>query len=291
MIEALTGPFVEFAFMRRALVGCLALSVSAPPIGVFLTLRRMSLMSDAMSHAILPGAAVGFLVSGLSLPAMTLGGFLAGLAVALLAGLVSRTTILREDASLAAFYLVSLAGGVLLISLRGSNIDLLHILFGTVLALDDAALALVGTVATATLLWLAVAYRALVAECVDPRFLRLVGRASAPTHLTFLAIVVLNLVGGFQALGTLLSVGLMLLPAITARFWARTLAGLLPAAVAAALLSCVAGLLISYHAALASGPAIILTAGCLCGLSMILGPVGGLLWRVGTRMRGRATAG
>ena len=106
MIDAVIDPFVEFAFMRRALVGCFALSLGAPPIGVFLMLRRMSLMGDAMSHAILPGAAIGFLVAGLSLLAMSLGGFVAGLAVALLAGLVTRSTILREDASLAAFYLV-----------------------------------------------------------------------------------------------------------------------------------------------------------------------------------------
>jgi zinc/manganese transport system permease protein len=279
MVEWLTAPFAEFSFMRRALAGCVALSVSAPPIGVFLTLRRMSLMSDAMGHAILPGAAVGFLVSGLSLPAMTAGGLVAGLAVALLSGAVSRSTVIKEDASLAAFYLVSLAGGVLLVSLRGSSVDLLHILFGTVLALDDGTLGFLGAVATVTLLWLAVAYRALVAECVDPRFLRLVGRASAPVHLSFLAVAVLNLVGGFQALGTLLAVGLMILPAVTARFWAETLPGLLPAAVGAALLASLGGLLVSFHASLPSGPAIVLAAGVLYAVSMLVGPRGGLLWQ------------
>jgi hypothetical protein len=179
VIEFLAGPFLEFSFMRRALVGCFALSLSAPPIGVFLTLRRMSLMSDAMSHAILPGVAVGFLVSGLWLPAMTLGGLAAGLAVALLSGLVARFTAVKEDASFAAFYLVSLSLGVVLVSAKGSNVDLMHILFGTVLALDDTALVLIGAVAAATLLWLAAAYRPLVIECVDPLFLRLSGRASA----------------------------------------------------------------------------------------------------------------
>ena len=82
----LFDPFIEFAFMRRALVGSLAISLTAPPIGVFLVLRRMSLMGDAMSHAILPGAAIGYLLAGLSIFAMALGGFAAGLAVALLAG-------------------------------------------------------------------------------------------------------------------------------------------------------------------------------------------------------------
>jgi zinc/manganese transport system permease protein len=283
VIDLLVGPFAEFSFMRRALVGCFALSLSAPPIGVFLTLRRMSLMSDAMSHAILPGAAIGFLVSGLSLPAMTFGGLAAGLLVALLSGFVTRSTMLKEDASLAAFYLVSLALGVMLVSLKGSSVDLLHILFGTVLALDDAALMLIGSIAAMTLVWLAVAYRPLVIECVDPLFLRLSGRASAITHLSFLGIVVLNLVGGFQALGTLLAVGIMLLPAVIARFWATTLSGLLPVSVGAALVSSYTGLLLSYYQELPSGPAIVLTAGVLYGLSIVFGPQGGLVWRLHSR--------
>ncbi|MDB5592141.1 MAG: hypothetical protein JWR86_2666 [Enterovirga sp.] len=277
MIAALFGPFAEFAFMRRALVGCLALSLSAPPIGVFLVLRRMSLMSDAMSHAIMPGAAAGFLVAGLSVPAMTAGGLLAGMTVAVLAGLVARRTILREDASLAAFYLVSIAAGVALVSTRGSNVDLLHFLFGTVLALDDEALLLLGGVATVTLVWLAVAYRALVIECVDPHFLRLSGPASAVTHLSFLAVAVLNLVAAFQALGTLLAVGLMILPAVAARFWAESLPGLIAVAVLVAAVSSVAGLCLSYLYGLPSGPAIILSAGAVYGASMLFGRVGGLV--------------
>ncbi|MER2264003.1 metal ABC transporter permease [Methylobacterium oxalidis] len=266
--------------MRRALAGCLALSVSAPPIGVFLMLRRMSLMSEAMSHAILPGAAAGFLVAGLSLPAMTLGGLAAGLAVALLAGLVTRSTMLKEDASLAAFYLISLAAGVLLVSLRGSQIDLLHILFGTVLALDDPALLLLGGIATVTLLALAVLYRPLVMECVDPLFLRTVSRAGGPVHLAFLGLVVMNLVGGFQALGTLLAVGLMLLPAITARFWASDLTGLIPVSMLVAVLASVIGLSLSYNADLPTGPAIVLAAGGLYLASMLVGPRGGLVYRL-----------
>ncbi|MFP3374007.1 metal ABC transporter permease, partial [Pseudomonas sp. SIMBA_068] len=85
---------------------------SATPLGVFLSLRRMSLIGDALSHAVLPGAAIGYLISGLSLVAMGVGGLIAGLAVALLSGAVSRYTPLKEDASFAGFYLGSLALGV-----------------------------------------------------------------------------------------------------------------------------------------------------------------------------------
>lgn len=274
LVDLILGPFAEFEFMRRALIGTSMLSLSACPVGVFLMLRRMSLSGDAMAHAILPGAAVGFLVSGLELLPMTFGGLVAGLAVALVSGAVARSTIQKEDASLAAFYLISLALGVLLVSLKGSSIDLMHVLFGTVLALDNQALVLIAAIAIVTIGTLAVVWRALVAECMDPVFLRSVSRAGPFVHFSFLVLVVLNLVGGFEALGTLLAVGLMMLPAAGARFWARRLGTMCALAIAIGLVSNVTGLLISYHLSVASGPAIILTAGGIYGISLVFGPRG-----------------
>ncbi|MCJ8144844.1 metal ABC transporter permease [Ancylobacter sp. A5.8] len=278
--DLLIAPFAEFDFMRRALVGVIALGLGAGPVGVLMMLRRMSLAGDAMAHAILPGAAVGFLAAGLNLWAMTVGGLVAGFAVALGAGAIARATQMKEDAALAAFYLISLALGVLLVSLRGSNVDLLHVLFGTVLALDDATLLLIVSISSLSLMVLAVLWRPLVLESVDPGFLRSVSAAGAPTHLVFLALVVLNLVGGFHALGTLLAVGLMMLPAATARFWARDLTGMVVLSVLTACASGVVGLLVSYHAGVPSGPAIILVAGGAYALSVLIGPVGGLLLRL-----------
>lgn len=270
----LLAPFVEFGFMRRALAGCVALSLSAAPVGVFLMLRRMSLTGDAMAHAILPGAAIGYLVAGLSLGAMTVGGIIAGLTVAVASGLVARNTVLREDASLAAFYLLSLALGVLIVSVRGNSVDLLHVLFGTVLALDDAALALLGGISSVTLLSLALLYRPLVLECLDPGFLRSVSRWSPVAHYGFLALLVINLVAGFHALGTLMAVGMMVLPAATARFWVRRLGALLLSATSLALLACFAGLLISYHADWPTSPVIVLSLGVLYLVSMLFAPHG-----------------
>lgn len=269
--DLLFAPFADYGFMRRALAGCLALSVGACPLGVLLVLRRMSLVGDAMSHAILPGAAVGFLIAGLSLFAMTVGGLVTGLLVAVLAGMVSRFTPLREDASFAAFYLVSLGLGVLLVSLRGSNVDLLHVLFGTVLALDDAALVLIVSVATLTLFALAAIYRPLVIECLDPGFLRVAGGGGLVAHMVFVALVVLNLVGGFHALGTLMVVGLMMLPAAAARFWAETAPGQMAVATLIGVGSSFVGLVASYHHALAASPAIILSAGAAYLASVLAG--------------------
>jgi zinc/manganese transport system permease protein len=271
LYDTLIAPFVEFGFMRRALVACLALALGCGPVGTLLVLRRMSLVGDAMSHAVLPGAALGFLWAGLSLPAMSLGGVIAGLAVALLSGLVSRLTPLREDASFAAFYLISLALGVLIVSTHGSNVDLLHVLFGTILAVDDAALFLVAGIATVTLFAIAAIYRPLIVECFDPGFLRAVEGRGGLYHTIFLSLVVLNLVGGFQALGTLMAVGLVMLPAAAARFWAREIWSLSLVSSAIAFLSGFVGLLVSYHASLASGPAIILTAGACYAVSVMAG--------------------
>jgi zinc/manganese transport system permease protein len=271
------APFIDYGFMRRALVACFALGVGAAPIGVLLVLRRMSLMGDAMSHAVLPGAAIGFLVAGgLSLPAMGLGGLVAGLGVALLSGLATRTTVLKEDANFASFYLTSLALGVLIVSLRGSNVDLLHVLFGTILAVDAPSLYFVAGIASFTVVVLALIYRPLVTECFDPGFLRAVGGRGSLHHFIFLFLVVLNLVAGFQALGTLMAVGLMMLPAAIARLWTQSLPAMFIVAAFSAIASGYLGLVASFHYGFASGPAIILAAGVLYAVSLLIHPAGAL---------------
>lgn len=278
--DLLIAPFADSVFMRRALVGTLALALGAGPIGVFLMLRRMSLIGDAMAHAILPGAAVGFLLSGLSVWAMAAGGLLTGFVIAVGAGLIARSTELKEDASLAAFFLISLALGVTIISVQGTEIDLLHVLFGSVLAMEETTLLLMGATTTVSLVVLALVYRPLVLECVDPGFLRSVSRAGAVAHIAFLILVVINLVGGFHALGTLLAVGIMILPAVIARFWARDITTMIIVAVASGALSGVAGLLLAFHAGAPSGPAVILVAGAFYAVSVVFGRVGGLAWQL-----------
>jgi zinc/manganese transport system permease protein len=157
---------------------------------------------------------------------------------------------------------------------------LVHFLFGSVLAIQNPALLLIAGIASASLLALALIWRPLVLECVDPGFLRSVSRSGGAAHVAFLALTVLNLVGGFLVLGTLLAVGIMMLPAFIARFWARDVTSMIAVAVASAALSGYAGLVLSYRAELPAGPAIILVAGVLYLLSVVAGPVGGLVWLI-----------
>lgn len=276
MKALLFSPFGEYIFMQRALIGSFAVCIGAVPVGVFMTLRRMSLTGEAMAHAILPGAAITYVLSGLSLIGLTLGGLVAGLVVAALAGWVARTTHLKEDTSLAAFSLISLALGVLVISLERSNVDLFHVLFGSILALDNPALWLLAGIGSISLLVFAFLYRPLVIECVDPIFLRRSSAASSIAHYGFLFLMVINLVAGFHALGTLMAIGIMILPAAAARFWVTTLDGIMVISVLISFACCYAGLLLSFHFDLPAGPAIVMSLGAVYIVSLIFGFKGGV---------------
>jgi len=280
LAQFLLEPFHDPA-MRRALAAILALALSAGPIGVFLMLRRMSLIGDAMSHAILPGVAIGFLAAGLNVYGMTLGGLAVGLVIALTAGAISRATALQEDASLAVFLLLSLALGVVIVTLKGMDIEqLMTFLFGETSArMSSDKLFVIAVSSTVSLLALALIYRPLVLGSVDPGFLRAVSRTDSVAHLIFLALLVLNLVSGFHALGTLLGVGIIIIPAGIARFWTRDLSKMIALAVISALISGYAGLLFAFHAGIPYGPAVTLVAGFLYIGSVVFGPVGGLIWR------------
>jgi zinc/manganese transport system permease protein len=271
----LIDPFSEYTFMQRALVGSLTVCLGSVPVGVFMTLRQMSLTGDAIAHAILPGAAIAYLVSGVSLIGMTIGGLAAGLLVVALSGWVARSTHLKEDTSLAAFYLISLALGVLILSLKHSNLDLFHVLFGNILALDNAALLLLASICSISLILLAFLYRPLVIECVDPLFLRRSGIASALAHYGFLVLMVVNLVAGFHALGTLMAISIMILPAAAARFWVKTLDNTLIVSVLFSFSGCYVGLLSSYYFDLPAGPAIVLSVGTIYIISLLIGLEGG----------------
>jgi zinc/manganese transport system permease protein len=274
-------PFGDDA-VRHSMAAVLALALAAGPVGVFLMLRRMSLVGDAMSHAILPGVALGFLAAGLNVFAMTLGGLVAGFVIALLAGAVSRATSLQEDASLAAFLLVSLAFGVVIVTMNGIDIEqLMEFLFGeTAAKMNVDKLVVIVINSTISIVALALIYRPLALDCVDPGFLRSVSRSGGIAHMTFLALLVLNLINAFHALGTLLGIGIIIIPAAVARFWSRDISVMIVLAMAVALLSGWAGLLFAFHAGIPSGPAVTLVAGALYVVSVLIGRVGGLVWQL-----------
>lgn len=256
------------------MIGALLISCSSAPLGVFLVLRRMSLLGDIMAHAILPGVAAAFIVFGMSIPAMSIGGLAAGLTVALLAGVVSRFTALREDASFAALYLIAVASGVLMIALHGNPQDLEDILFGDARLLDEKILFYMAMISAFTLLTLALIYRTLVVESFDPVFLRTVKGKGGLAHAIFISLTVLNMVESYRAMGTLMSAGLMLVPAITSQFWTQHLKTMVALAVGLAVSGSFLGLILSFTLAVPSGPSIILILGGFYLFSLMFGRFG-----------------
>jgi zinc/manganese transport system permease protein len=266
-------PFSKFAFLQRALVACVVLSVGGAPLGFFMNQRRMALVSDAMSHAILPGVAVAFLISGLGVWSLTIGGLTAGILIALFSVFLSRTTKIKEDAVFTLLFLLSLTSGIVLLSLKGSNIDLMHMLFGDILAIDKDALVFIASVTILTLFSLACIYRGLVIDCFDPDFLMASGRGKL-TRQIFFVLFVVNLVAAFQALGTLMALGLMLLPAIASSFWTRKVNAAIVLSVSIAIAASYAGLLLSYYTDTPSGPMVVLICGVFCLGSVLFGTRG-----------------
>jgi zinc/manganese transport system permease protein len=268
--DILLEPFAAYGFMRSALVGIIAMALANGPIGVLLLARRMSLVGDVLSHAVMPGAALGFAFAGYSLLALSAGGVVTGLVVAVLSSALARLRSPQEEVSLVVFYLLSLAVGVLLVTWRGSNVDLMHVLFGTILAVDIPTLVLMALLASVSVLALAAAYRPLLLESVDPGFLQSVSGSGRVYRVVFLALVVLDLVAGFEAFGTLLAVGPLLLPAAAARCWSARLAPSIALSIGLGILSGYIGLLLSFFFNLPSGPTIVLIGGVVYLLSLSL---------------------
>ena len=273
--------WLAYDFMQRAFVATFVLSASIAPIGAFLVLRRLSLAGEAMAHAIVPGIVIAFVAFGLSVFSMVTGGLVAGVLVALGTSMLARRTLIKEDASLASLYLISLALGIFILSAAGSAIPLKSFLFGSTLGIDDDTLLLIGITATVTIISITIMLRPFIMIIFDPTYYDSQSSRSGFVQQWFMFLVVLNLLAAFKSLGTLMAVGLMILPATAARYWVSTITNYLLMTFLFALFSCWVGLLLSFYLAdVPTGPAIVLVAGVVFIVSLCLSPLGLLrdLW-------------
>jgi zinc/manganese transport system permease protein len=258
--EFVIEPF-SFGFMQRGLASALLLSLSGGLLGCVLVLRRLALMGDALSHSLLPGIAVAYLLFGTNTFALFVGALVAGLLTALGSALVSRLTRIKEDAAFGSLFLIFFGAGVAILSRLPARINLEPFLFGSILAVSGANLQLAAASSAITLAAFAVGRRSILLETFDPTFLRATGGGGALVHTGILALTVLNLVSAMQTMGVILSLGLFLLPAVTAYLWCDHFGRLLVTAVILAAVCSFAGLLLSYHTGLASGASIVLCLG------------------------------
>jgi len=268
------APF-RYGFMQHGLISALLLSLSGGLLGCVLVLRRLALMGDALSHSLLPGIAVAWLIFGPSTPALFAGALIAGLLTALGSALLSRLTRVKEDASFGSLFIIFFGAGVALLSRLPTRLNLAHFLFGSILGVSPSDLKLAGATSALTLIVFVGFYRSILLETFDPVFHRAIGGRGGLVHFGILALTVLNLVAALQTMGIVLGLGLFLLPAVTAYLWCDRFGRMLALAVALAMAGSVAGILLSYHAGLASGAAIVMCLGAFFLASALFSPTHG----------------
>jgi zinc/manganese transport system permease protein len=277
--EWFIAPF-EYGFMQRGLLAAVLLGVSGGMLGCVLVLRRMILMGDALAHSLLPGLGLAWLLLGPGPWSLFLGALGGGLLVTLGTALISRLTRVKEDAAFAALFILCFAGGIALLSRIPTNINLSHVLFGHVLGVGPAEVARAAWITGLTVLAFVGFRRGILLETFDPAFHRATGGPGAWVHVGFLALTVLNLVAALQTMGIVLALGLFILPAVTAYLWSDHFGRMLVGAALLAVAGSVVGILLSYHAGLPSGAAIVLSLGVVFAFSVVFSPRHGLVARL-----------
>jgi zinc/manganese transport system permease protein len=242
----------------------LALCFMLPPLGLFMVARRMSLMGDALSHALLPGVVIAVIVGGRTSLSLTIGAFAAGLLIALFTFLLKKQGV-REESSLAAVNIISMSLGAALLPLAGKDLHLEHLLFGSITTLQPFAFWLLIVTQLTVCGLLIVFFKRLIQDTVDPAF-----APSKSMPLLFFSLMMVSLIASYQAAGTLLAVGLMLIPALTARVFAKTIKTQVLYAVLVALLCAGLGFIVHELTELEPAPLILLIAGLVYLVALLI---------------------
>jgi ABC-type Mn2+/Zn2+ transport system permease subunit len=272
-----------YGYEQRALMGALLVGLSCGLLGPLLVLRNMALLGDALSHSVLPGVVVGFLVAGYSLPAFFLGAVVAGLVSALLITWLQRNAHARPDASIGTVFSFMFALGIIGISWltrqQGVHLDLKDFLFGNVLGVSAQDLGLMAVMAAASVVLIVVFYRQWVFSSYLPQVARALGLRSGVLHYALLLLLSLVVVSALQSVGVILVIALLVTPASTALLLARRMPAVLLWSAGLGMFSGALGLWLALLGNLPPGPMMTVVAfGCYT-LAVLLAPGRGLLWR------------
>ncbi|MEO8204990.1 MAG: metal ABC transporter permease [Chthoniobacterales bacterium] len=274
----LLEPF-QYEFMQRALYACILIGFTNGFLGVYVVLRRLSLMADALSHSLLPGLAIAAILVGLSPGGMLLGGLVAAIIVALGGQMISRSSRLKEETAIAALYIIAFATGIALIKYARVKVDLAHFLFGNILGIADSDLWTSFFISALILILLVIFHRPLLVVLFEPFVARSLGIRVGMLQTLLILLIVLAMVSSLQAVGVLLSLGLLILPAATIYLlfdsyelltWGSAILGMIGA---------VCGLVISYWANIPSGTAIVIVLGVFFCVAYLFSPKYGVLLR------------
>jgi ABC-type Mn2+/Zn2+ transport system permease subunit len=270
MIDWLLAPF-QFGFMQSALLAAILVGVSCASIGVYVVLRRMAFIGDALSHTILPGLVFAYLNQF----NLFLGAIVAGIATALGIGWLSRRDEIREDTAIGIMFTGMFALGILMMSTINSFRDLTHILFGNILGVTGDDLALMALTTAIILLTLALFHKELELSSVDPTYGEVIGLRASRLRYLLLILLALTVVSSIQVVGVIMTSALLITPSATASLLTTRLPRMMLIAVVVAIISSIVGLYASFYADVASGAAIVLA----CTVLFALAWLGRMLWQ------------
>lgn len=252
----------EFGFLQRALITAIIVGVLCGVVGAFTVLRGLALMGDAISHAVLPGVAVSFLLGISFFP----GALVAGLITAGSIGYVSQKSRIKSDAAIGIVFTTMFALGVVLISVAPSSTDLTKILFGNLLAVRALDMWITIGVGVVVLALVALFFKELQASSFDPTWSRAYGLSTTALHYLLMGLLTLVTVASLQTVGIILVVAMLVIPASTAYLLTEKLAPMILVSAGLGAVASVIGMAFSYKFNIPSGATIVLTAASIFGL-------------------------
>ena len=264
-------------FMQRAFLACALIGFTNGFLSAFIVLRRLALMADALSHALLPGLAVGIMLFGLAPLSLFSGALVAALLVGLGAELISRSSRVKEETALAVLYTVAFSAGIVLLALSPVRVDLHEYLFGNILGVSNADLWVTYSISCVTITVLVSLQRPLFLMLFDPAVAATQGVKVSLLNYVLITLLVLSMISSLQAVGVILALGLLVAPAATVYLFSDSCATLFWGGGFVGALGSCAGLLISYWLNLPAGACIVLLLGLMFFLAFIFSPRYGVL--------------
>ena len=268
MFSEFIDGLLNFHFLQNALITALVVGIVGGAVGCFIILRGMSLMGDAISHAVLPGVAISFIL-GIN---FFIGAIVFGLLASAIITYIKSNSIIKSDTAIGITFSSFLALGIILIGIANSSTDLFHILFGNILAVQDLDMWITIAVALLVLTTITIFFRPLLLTSFDPILAKSIGVKVTFYHYLLMVILTLVAVTAMQSVGTILIVALLITPAATAYLYANSLKTMIFLSSGFGALASVLGLFIGYSFNIAAGSSIVLTSALLFLISFFIVP-------------------
>ena len=279
LLDWLVGP-LAYPFMQRGLVAVILVGVVCAVVGTYVVLRGMAFFGDALAHTILPGVAVGYLVSGGAREPLFWWALGTAIAAALGIGAITKHARVKEDTAIGIIFAGMFALGIAIIStVRSYAVDLSHFLFGDVLGVTARSLGLMAIFGGLVLLVILAFYKEFMAISFDPTLALTLRLPVSLLNNLLLAVIAITVAVAMQTVGVALMVAMLVTPAATASLLTKRLPYTMVLAALLAGIAGVIGLYVSYYVGITSGSAIVLTATLFFLLAFLFAPQRGVLWK------------